>query len=52
MKERAMKPKFKINNFVAKNAQTAGAGAHKDRKRAAKMGYQKHKKMVDNRVCW
>jgi len=34
----------KINNFVAKNAPTAGAGAHKDKKQAAKRGDEKHKK--------
>lgn len=43
---------IKQRNFVAKNAVKCGAGAHMDRKRAAKMGYQKHKKTVDNRVCW
>ena len=31
-------------NFVAKNAKTAGAGAHKDKKKAAKQGQEKHKK--------
>ena len=34
----------KPRNFVAKHAQTSGAGAHKDRKKAAKQGDMKHKK--------
>jgi len=31
-------------NFVAKNAKTGGAGAHKDKKKAVKQGDTKHKK--------
>ena len=31
-------------NFVAKNAKTGGAGAHKDKKKAEKQGSAKHKK--------
>ena len=31
-------------NFVAKNAKTSGAGAHKDKKKAEKQGTTKHKK--------
>ena len=31
-------------NFVAKNAKSSGAGAHKDKKKAAKQGQEKHKK--------
>ena len=36
----------KPRNFVAKNARatTSGAGVHKDKKKAAKQGYEKHKK--------
>lgn len=34
----------KPRNFVAKNAKTAGAGAHKDKKKAEKQGDIKHKK--------
>ena len=34
----------KPRNFVAKNAKTGGAGAHKDKKKAAKQGDVKHKK--------
>ena len=34
----------KPRNFVVKNQQTSGAGAHKDKKRAAKQGDVKHKK--------
>lgn len=34
----------KPRNFVAKNAKMGGAGAHKDKKKAAKQGNVKHKK--------
>jgi hypothetical protein len=34
----------KPRNFVAKNAKTGGAGAHKDKKKAEKQGDVKHKK--------
>ena len=34
----------KPRNFVAKNATTSGAGAHKDKKKAMKQGDSKHKK--------
>jgi hypothetical protein len=42
---RAMKYTAKPRNFVAKNAAatTSGAGAHKDKKKAAKQGDVKHK---------
>jgi hypothetical protein len=41
-------PATKPRNFVAKNQKTAGAGAHKDKKRAEKQGDVKHKnKQVD-----
>jgi hypothetical protein len=36
-------PASKPRNFVAKNQKTAGAGAHKDKKRAEKQGVVKHK---------
>jgi len=36
-------PASKPRNFVAKNSKTAGAGAHKDKKRAEKQGDVKHK---------
>ncbi len=43
-KQEAPKPR----NFVAKNATTSGAGAHKDKKKAEKQGDVKHKgKMLD-----
>ncbi len=43
-KQEAPKPR----NFVAKNAINTGAGAHKDKKKAAKQGDTKHKgKMMD-----
>ncbi len=38
-----MIPASKPRNFVAKNQKTAGAGAHKDKKRAEKQGDVKHK---------
>ena len=31
-------------NFVAKNAKTGGAGAHRDKKKEQKQGVEKHKK--------
>ena len=37
-------PAQKPRNFVAKNAINTGAGAHKDKKKAAKQGDVKHKK--------
>lgn len=36
-------PPTKPRNFVVKNAQTSGAGAHKDKKKAEKNGESKHK---------
>jgi len=36
----------KPRNFVAKNAVTTGAGAHKDKKKATKQGDVKHKKQL------
>ena len=36
----------KPRNFVAKNAKSAGAGAHKDKKKDLKQGIAKHKKKV------
>jgi hypothetical protein len=36
-------PASKPRNFVAKNQKTAGAGAHKDKKKADKQGEVKHK---------
>jgi antitoxin component of RelBE/YafQ-DinJ toxin-antitoxin module len=40
---RAVKSTVKPRNFVAKNAIQSGAGAHKDKKKAAKQGDVKHK---------
>ena len=42
-KKEAPKPR----NFVAKNAINSGAGAHKDKKKAAKQGDVKHKKQLE-----
>ncbi len=36
-------PASKPRNFVAKNMTTGGAGAHRDKKREQKQGYEKHK---------
>lgn len=46
MKEwkKGVKAPVKPRNFVAKNASTGGAGAHKDKKKAQKQGQTKHKK--------
>jgi hypothetical protein len=43
MKAKEFIPASKPRNFVAKNQQTAGAGAHKDKKKAEKQGDVKHK---------
>jgi hypothetical protein len=43
MKAKEFIPTSKPRNFVAKNQKTAGAGAHKDKKKAAKQGDVKHK---------
>jgi hypothetical protein len=46
MKAKEFIPASKPRNFVAKNQKTAGAGAHKDKKRAEKQGDVKHKKQI------
>jgi hypothetical protein len=43
MKAKEFIPASKPRNFVVKNQKTAGAGAHKDKKRAEKQGNVKHK---------
>lgn len=43
MKAKDFIPASKPRNFVAKNQKTAGAGAHKDKKKAEKQGDVKHK---------
>ena len=43
MKEAKTAEPPKPRNFVAKNAKTAGAGKHKDAKKAEKQGKVKHK---------
>ena len=43
MKAKEFIPTTKPRNFVAKNQKTAGAGQHKDKKRAEKQGDVKHK---------
>jgi hypothetical protein len=44
MKAKEFVPASKPRNFVAKNQKTAGAGAHKDKRKAEKQGDAKHKK--------
>ena len=44
MRAKDIIPASKPRNFVAKNQKTAGAGAHKDKKKAEKQGDVKHKK--------
>jgi len=43
MRAKDFVPASKPRNFVAKNSKTAGAGAHKDKKKAEKQGDVKHK---------
>ena len=43
MKAKEFIPASKPRNFVAKNQKTAGAGQHKDKKKAEKQGDVKHK---------
>jgi hypothetical protein len=43
MRAKDFMPASKPRNFVAKNQKTAGAGAHKDKKKAEKQGDVKHK---------
>lgn len=43
MKAKNFIPPSKPRNFVVKNQQTSGAGAHKDKKKAQKQGQTKHK---------
>lgn len=45
MKAKEFIPAAKPRNFVAKNAMktTSGAGAHRDKKKEQKQGYEKHK---------
>jgi hypothetical protein len=47
MRAKEIIPASKPRNFVAKNQKTAGAGAHKDKKKAAKQGDVKHKGKVE-----
>lgn len=52
MKAKEFIPATKPRNFVAKNQKTAGAGAHKDKKKAEKQGDVKHKgKQYDEGVA-
>ena len=44
MKAKEFIPATKPRNFVAKNQKTAGAGAHRDKKRDEKQGNVKHKR--------
>jgi hypothetical protein len=49
MKAKEFIPPSKPRNFVAKNQKTAGAGAHKDKKKAEKQGDVKHKNKFNYR---
>jgi hypothetical protein len=51
MRAKDFVPPSKPRNFVAKNSKTAGAGAHKDKKRAEKQGDVKHKKPYEQGVA-
>lgn len=51
MRAKDFVPATKPRNFVAKNQKTAGAGAHKDKKRAEKQGDVKHKKPYNQGVA-
>jgi len=52
MKAKEFVPASKPRNFVVKNQKTAGAGQHKDKKRAEKQGDVKHKnKQYDEGVA-
>ena len=52
MRAKDIIPASKPRNFVAKNQKTAGAGAHKDKKKAEKQGDVKHKgKQYDEAVA-
>ena len=52
MRAKEFIPASKPRNFVAKNQKTAGAGAHKDKKKAEKQGDVKHKgKQFDEGVA-
>jgi hypothetical protein len=41
--KKGVKAPVKPRNFVAKNQQTSGSGAHRDKKKEQKQGYEKHK---------
>jgi hypothetical protein len=43
MRAKEFIPASKPRNFVVKNQKTAGAGAHRDKKKEQKQGYEKHK---------
>lgn len=43
MRAKEIIPASKPRNFVAKNQQTGGAGAHRDKKKEQKQGYEKHR---------
>jgi len=43
MRAKDIIPASKPRNFVAKNQKTAGAGAHRDKKKEQKQGYEKHR---------
>lgn len=50
MKAKEFIPPSKPRNPVVRQQQTSGAGAHRDKKKEQKQGYEKHKGKVDERV--
>ena len=53
MKAKEFIPASKPRNFVAKNQKTGGAGAHRDKKKEQKQGYEKHKsKTVEEGISY
>ncbi len=50
MKAKEFIPPSKPRNPVVRQQQTSGAGAHRDKKKEQKQGYEKHRGKVDERV--
>lgn len=50
MRAKEFIPASKPRNPVVRQQQTSGAGAHRDKKKEQKQGYEKHKGKVDERV--
>ena len=54
MRAKEIIPASRPRNFVAKNQQTGGAGAHRDKKKEQKQGYEKHKgkDVAEDKAGW